>query len=100
MANIAKVGWERIVFALINKLTFGGKSPFFSRTQLMSTSCINDAVAVSAILGHKVSPQNPVETIQKTLQNLRDKNFVEFLGNGKYKLTEIGKEEMLSRCGN
>ena len=38
------------------------------------------AVNFSRILKHKKDPRRPEETLQRTIQNLRDKGLIEFLG--------------------
>jgi len=40
------------------------------------------------------------ETIQKTLQNMRDKNWITFLGQGDYKITDEGYSELLRNKEN
>ncbi len=83
--------WETIAFLLINRIA--GKSGLFNRAQIMKN--IDMAVLLSSrILGHKKNPDHPEETLQKTMQNLRDKGFIDFLGRGEYKLTATGHERM------
>jgi hypothetical protein len=79
--------WKTIVFLIINKITNGNQIVFY-RTSLMSN--IDLAIDISHILGHKKNPEHPEETLQKAIQNLRDKGFIEFLGNGKYILSKDG----------
>ena len=81
--------WELIVFALIFRVT-RGKGPRFYRTELFSTKNIDIAVDWSRKLGHKKDPQHPEETMQRTLQNMRDKKYILFHGQGSYELTTIG----------
>ena len=81
--------WEIIAFFIINKLLVGNNS-FFSRSELMTQKHLDLAVNFSRILKHKKDPQRPEETLQRTIQNLRDKGLIEFLGRGEYKLTEDG----------
>jgi len=40
--------------------------------------------------GHKKLPKTPEETLQRTIQDLRDRGYILFLGNGEYKLTKKG----------
>jgi Mn-dependent DtxR family transcriptional regulator len=44
-------------------------------------------------LNHKKYPQHPEETLQRTIQNLRDKGYIIFHGQGEYELTDSGIEE-------
>ena len=59
-----------------------------------TNTSIDLAIDFSHILGHKKNPEHPEETLQKTIQNLRNKGFIEFLGNGKYILSEDGYNKM------
>ncbi|MCR4291251.1 MAG: hypothetical protein NUV76_00070 [Candidatus Kuenenia sp.] len=83
--------WETIAFLIINKITNGNQNVFY-RKSLMSN--IDLAINFSHILGHKKNPEHPEETLQKTIQDLRDKGFIEFLGNGKYILSKDGYNKM------
>ena len=89
--------WETIAFLIINKITDGNKIVFY-RKNLMSN--IDLAINFSHILGHKKNPEHSEETLQKTIQNLRDKGYIEFLGNGKYKLSEYGYNKMLEEVNS
>jgi len=85
--------WEIIVFIIISKLIVGNNF-YFMRSEIMTAENIKLAETISAALGHKIKPQHPEETIQRNLQNMRDKGFIKFLGNGKYKLTNEGFNSM------
>lgn len=89
--------WETIAFLIINKITDGNQSVFY-RKSLMSN--IDLAIDFSHILGHKRKPEHPEETLQKTIQNLRDKGFIEFLGNGKYRLSGDGYNKMIEEVNS
>jgi DNA-binding PadR family transcriptional regulator len=52
------------------------------------------------VLGHKKRPQHPEKTIQTTLQNMRDKNWITFFGQGDYKITDDGYKELLAQKEN
>lgn len=98
MSNIKQIAkrfglpnWQLIAFALIYRVLRGKGSTFY-RTELFSTRNLDFAVDWSRKLGHKKNPEHPDKTLQRTLQNMRDKNFVQFLGQGEYKLTPEGLE--------
>ncbi|MBI5141600.1 MAG: hypothetical protein HZA20_05335 [Nitrospirae bacterium] len=89
LARITGSNWETIAFLLINKILIA-QNPFFSRSKLMSCENMTLAIRFSNLLGHKKAPDHPEETLQRTIQNLRDKGYIDFLGRGEYKLTESG----------
>ena len=89
--------WETIAFLIMNKITNGNQIVFY-RKNLMSN--IDFAINFSPILGHKKNPEHPEETLQRTIQNLRDKGYIEFLGNGKYKLSMDGYNKMLEEVNS
>ena len=43
-------------------------------------------------MGHKKDPGSLENTLQRTIQNLRDKGYIDFLGSGEYHLTVKGLE--------
>lgn len=81
--------WETVGFFLIKKLMVGDDL-YFSRSELMTQKHLDFAVKLLKYLGHKEDPQHPEETLQRTIQNLRNKGYIEFLGQGEYKLSEDG----------
>ena len=83
--------WEIVAFIIIDKLIVGNNR-HFRRSEIMTMDNLRLAEILTAALGHKRKPKHPEETLQKTLQNLRDKGFIDFLGNGEYKLTDTGFE--------
>jgi Dam-replacing HTH domain len=85
--------WEIIVFIIISKLIVGNNR-YFRRSEIMTTDNIKLAEMISAALGHKIKPRHPEETLQRNLQNMRDKGFIKFLGSGEYKLTNEGFNSM------
>ena len=85
--------WQDLIFIIIKKLLVGN-NPFFNRAELMRSKNLDIAVNLSEIFGHKKRPKHPEETLQRVLQNMRDKGFIEFLGKGEYKLTKTGYIEM------
>lgn len=84
--------WEIVTFIIIDKLIVGNNR-YFSRSEIMTMDNIKLAEILTAALGHKIKPKHPEETLQRTLQNLRDKGFIDFLGGGEYKLTDKGFEK-------
>lgn len=88
------IRWETMAFLCINKL-IGEDNREFYRSQLMSADMLNFAVKLTGALGHKENPQKPEETLQRTIQNMRDKKYITFLERGKYRLTMEGYNEML-----
>jgi hypothetical protein len=81
--------WEFVALCLIKRLIVG-KSHNFSRSELISDKNIKDAIYFLSIFGHKKKPRNPQETIQRTIQDLKDKGYIKFLGGGEYILTKNG----------
>jgi len=90
---VGKSNWETIAFLLINDI-LSGHERVFRRSEVMSPDLLDVAIKRAISLGHKRNPKHPEETLQKTLQNLRDKGFVDFLGRGDYKLTADGYNKM------
>ena len=93
-----KSNWEFVAWYLIDPC-ITEKKWNFTRTQIMRSNYeeVYDALIV---LGHKTRPQHPEKTIQKTLQNMRDKNWITFLGQGDYKLTVEGYNELVNQREN
>ncbi|MDA8091135.1 MAG: hypothetical protein M0Z61_13065 [Nitrospiraceae bacterium] len=90
--------WEEMAFLLIG--TIANKNSYFSRSKLMTPKNLNIAIIILRKLGHKENPEHPEETLQRTIQNLRDKGYIEFLGRGEYRLTEKGilkKQEIFDK---
>lgn len=90
---VRRSNWETIAFLLINDI-LSGHERVFKRSEVMSPDLLDVAIKRAISLGHKRNPMHPEETLQKTLQNLRDKGFVDFLGRGDYKLTVSGYNKM------
>lgn len=85
--------WEMIAFILFQDCIVGS-NPHFSRSELMTDKHLDTAVDLTKLLGHKKNPTHPDKTLQRTIQNMRDKGLMEFLGRGEYRLTESGFEIM------
>ncbi|MCF6247205.1 MAG: hypothetical protein L3J69_07565 [Desulfobacula sp.] len=90
--KIRKSNWETIAFLLIyDFLKTTGK--YFVRSELMRMENIDKAVNWLKHLNHKKHPEHPEETLQRTIQNLRDKGYIIFHGQGEYELTQPGIKE-------
>jgi len=87
-----KSNWEFVVWYLINECT-SERDRSFSRSEILKKN-YDEVYDILVLLGHKKRPQHMEETIQKTLQNMRDKNWIIFLGQGDYKLTSEGDSEL------
>ena len=85
--------WEIVAFIIISKLIVGNNR-YFRRSEIMTTDNIKVAEMLTAALGHKRKPRHPEETLQRTLQNMRDKGFIKFLDRGEYELTDDGFNSM------
>ncbi len=90
--KIRNSNWETVAFLLIyDFLKTTGKC--FIRSELMRLENLDKAVNWLQHLNHKKDPKNPEETLQRTIQNLRDKGYITFHGQGEYELTNPGVEE-------
>jgi hypothetical protein len=81
--------WEVIAFIIFNKLLVG-KNKTVSRSEIMAADNITLAVALTEALGLKKDPKHPEATLQRTIQNLREKKLIDFLTPGEWRLTEEG----------
>ena len=90
--KIRDSNWETVAFLIIHEFVRTAGKHFF-RSDLMKTENIGKAVKWLQYLNHKKFPTHPEETFQKTIQNLRDKGFIIFHGQGEYELTKLGIEE-------
>lgn len=91
--HVGRSNWETVAFLLIRKIIISDKS-HFSRSQLMTAENLTVAISFLSILGHKERPDHPEETLQRTIQNLRDKGHIIFHGRGEYSLTSQGISRM------
>ncbi|KAF0154039.1 MAG: hypothetical protein FD159_2703 [Syntrophaceae bacterium] len=94
-----KSNWEFVIWYLISAIISPTKDHRFSRQKLLRKN-YDDVYDILILQGHKKRPQHTEETIQKTLQNMRDKNWIIFLGSGEYKLTSEGVNEFLKHKEN
>jgi hypothetical protein len=67
--------WEMMAFVIINKLLVGNNRRI-SRSEIMTIENLSLAEFITGALGHKKKPKNVEETLQRTLQNMRDKGFI------------------------
>ena len=82
--------WEIVAFYLIEPF-ISEKRRQFSRQQILRG--LENIIPMLHLLGHKRNPNHPEETLQKTLQNMRDKKWLIILGGGytgQYELTDEG----------
>lgn len=93
-----KSNWEFVAWYLIESCVTE-KNLSFTRTQIMRRN-YEEVYDILTLLGHKKHPQHPEATIQKTLQNMRDKNWIIFMGQGAYRLTSDGYNELLTQSEN
>lgn len=83
--------WEIIAFIILDHLATA-KNHVVSRSEIMTIQNLTLAEKVTKALGHKSNPKHPDKTLQRTLQNMRDKGYIDFLDWGEYQLTEKGAE--------
>jgi hypothetical protein len=91
--------WEFIAWYLIDPCIRNEKDRRFTRAQIMRKN-YRDVYLILTALGHKKRPEHPEETLQRTLQNMRDKNWIRFFGQGEYELTVDGYKELLKNKEN
>lgn len=91
--------WEFVAWYLIDPLIKNEKNRRFTRVQIMRKN-YDEIYLILLACGHKRNPGHPEETIQRTLQNMRDKNWIRFFGQGEYELTEDGYKELLKNKEN
>ncbi len=93
-----KSNWEFVIWYLVDSCVTENHRDF-TRSEILLKN-YDEIYQLLKVVGHKKRPQHIEETIQKTLQNMRDKNWIIFLGQGDYKLTDKGYEELLSKKEN
>ena len=86
--------WELVIFYLIYPFVSETKR-HFSRSKILGSN-YEKIYIMLAFLGHKKKPTSIEQTIQKTLQNMRDKGWIKFLRaySGEYELTDAGYGEL------
>lgn len=93
-----KSNWEFVAWFLIRPI-ISETSRSVSRMQILRRN-YEQVYNLLIFLGHKKRPEHVEETIQKTLQNMRDKGWITFLGQGDYKVTDEGYIELLRNKEN
>jgi predicted transcriptional regulator len=93
-----KSNWEFVVWYLVDPYVTE-KHREFTRSEILQEN-YEEIYQLLKVVGHKKRPEHIEQTIQKTLQNMRDKNWILFFGQGDYKLTDEGYKELLSRKDN
>lgn len=91
----SRSNWEIVAFYFIEPL-ITEKRRRFTRSSLMKD--VTEIYPLLTILGHKKNPTSPEQTLQKTLQNMRDKKWITFLRGGytgEYELTDDGFRKLL-----
>lgn len=87
--------WEVVIFYLIQPFVNETKR-HFSRSKMLGRNYDKIYIILAALLDHKKNPTSIEQTIQKTLQNMRNKGWIKFLRaySGEYELTDQGFEEL------
>ena len=88
-----KSNWQFVVFYLI-ELLVNENNRYFLSSDIISN--IQDIHIVLAIRGHKKKSKNPINSLHRTLQTMRDKHWINFLDyRGEYDLTDEGYKVLL-----
>jgi DNA-binding PadR family transcriptional regulator len=92
LLQVRKSNWETVAFLLFYDflITTGKK---FTRSALMRSDNIDKVVKWLTRLNHKAHPEHPEQSLQRKIQDLRNKGFIVFHGNGEYELTDDGVAE-------
>jgi DNA-binding PadR family transcriptional regulator len=86
--------WELLIWSLIEP-HISEKCHRFSSAQIMREK-YESIYKTLKVLGHKKAPKAPEATMRRTLENMRDKGWIEFYGQGEYELTENGYNYLVS----
>ena len=91
-----KSNWEFMAFYLIDQFVGVGNRDF-RRTQIINDRNLKEVLFfLENVLQHKSKPEHPDKTLQRTLQNMRDKGWIDFLTNqGDYRRTDAGFEMVM-----
>ena len=85
--------WEAVVFWILHRFVLEPNTTF-SRSQIMRQDNFDYALRLLGALGHNERSETPENTIQATIQKMRDHGHMLFLGDGRYQLTDKGFERM------
>ena len=83
--------WENIAFYFIEKYVTSDSNIVYRQDIFSDSDLYFFSEQFAPLFLHKKKPRHPEETLQRTLQNLRDKGYLDFLGQGEYRLTEEGR---------
>ena len=87
--------WETIVFLYLNDF-LGGENRVILRKQFLSPENVDSMVKWAERLGHKKHPKSPTETLQRRIEDMKAKGYMDFVPySGEWKLTKKGYERML-----
>lgn len=92
--------WEIVAFYLIEPF-ISEKRRRFSRQQILRG--LDDIIPILTLFGHKKNPNHPEETLQRTLQNMRDKKWLIMPDGGytgQYEITDAGYKILQSIKSN
>ena len=96
--------WEFAAWYLIDpRITERDRS--FTRAEIMreiTREDFKDLYNLMILSGKKTAPQQMENTLQRTVENMRDKGWIMFLNNyhGDYRLTDKGYRQLLIHKGN
>lgn len=91
-----KSNWENIAFYLIEKYVESESNIVYRQDVFSDADLYFFSEQFAPLFLHKQKPKHPEETLQRTLQNLRDKGYLDFLGQGEYRLTKEGRSILRS----
>jgi len=84
--------WEFVAFYYIEPFVTEKQRKFY-RTEIMRN--VEEIYQILRNRGHKIRPKNPEETLQRTIQNMRDKGWINFMDRGEYEITDEGYKILL-----
>jgi hypothetical protein len=90
--------WELLVWSLVEP-HITEKCHRFSSAQIIREK-YESIYQTLKVLGHKKAPKAPEATMRRTLENMRDKGWVKFYGQGEYELTDDGYNILVSQKEN
>lgn len=91
-----KSNWEAVAFYLIDPLV-NERRRTFSRTEFLKHNLEMDVMKLLGFMGHKKNQKEIINTLQGTLQKMRNKGWIKFLTHygGEYELTDEGYKILL-----
>ena len=91
-----KSNWENIAFYLIEKYVESESNIVYRQDVFSDADLYFFSEQFAPLFLYKPKPKHPEETLQRTLQNLRDKGYLDFLRQGEYRLTKEGRSILRS----